>query len=81
MSNDQDKLMELIDSLGTVVERLDDIIDERMPLRFRNDSREYTQEELQNIKEFLEKMRNQTIDEYYRQPTEKQKRNLGRVVR
>jgi len=63
-------LIELIDSLGIVVERLDDLIDERLPLRFKNDPREYTQEELQNIKEFLEKMRNQTIDEYYEQPTE-----------
>jgi hypothetical protein len=81
LSNDQDKLIKLIESLGTVVERLDDIIDERMPLRFKNEPREYTQEELQNIREFLEKMRNQTIDEYYEQTTEKRKRNLGRVIR
>ena len=81
MSDKQDKLIELTNSLRIIIERLNDIIDERMPLRFENDTREYSQEELQNISEFLEKMRNQTIEEYHEQPTEKRKQNLSRLIR
>jgi hypothetical protein len=73
VSEQQDKL---IDSLKDVLDRLDEIIDTKKPFRFKDDIHEYSQAELQNIREFLEKMRNETINEYYEQLKENRRNEI-----